>query len=127
MLKAGFGNDRRIAATIFRENGERLPVRMVAFELEAKEDALATRSLTDLALIEELKRIETKRGDGAGAAGIFFERVARIYDSSDGAPTVFVVKPDLNRHWTRSQAMHDADEVSADLFRWGKTGRGGRT
>jgi hypothetical protein len=38
-------------------------------------------------------------------------RVARLYDDH----FIFLLKPDRLRFWTRSIALHDADDVLADL------------
>ena len=35
-------------------------------------------------------------------------------------PTIFLVKPDKVRYWTRSMALRDADEVAADIILWQK-------
>ncbi|MHC4212027.1 MAG: hypothetical protein ACYSWP_01515, partial [Planctomycetota bacterium] len=54
--------------------------------------------------------------------GIFYRRVAQIYDTVKIAgrkvPTIFLVKPDKVRYWTRSMALRDADEVAADIMLW---------
>ena len=31
-------------------------------------------------------------------------------------PTIYLVKPDRVRYWTRSMALRDADEVVADIM-----------
>jgi hypothetical protein len=54
----------------------------------------------------------------APGATVYHHRVARIYDSRDGISTIFVVKPDFNRYWTRTMGLCDADEVALDFFRW---------
>ncbi len=50
----------------------------------------------------------------------FYQRVARIYASTpfegEQVPTVYLIKPDKIRYWTRSMALRDADEVSADIM-----------
>ena len=33
-------------------------------------------------------------------------------------PTIYFVKPDKIRYWTRSIALRDADEVAADMMLW---------
>jgi hypothetical protein len=33
-------------------------------------------------------------------------------------PTVFLIKPNQIRYWTRSMAMRDADEVAGDIMLW---------
>jgi hypothetical protein len=52
--------------------------------------------------------------------GFHFERSARIYASHSTSkgkvPTVFLIKPDQRRQWTRSMAMRDADEVAAEII-----------
>jgi hypothetical protein len=46
--------------------------------------------------------------------------VARVYTSTEWrgeqVPTVYLIKPDKIRYWTRSMALRDADEVSADIM-----------
>ena len=48
--------------------------------------------------------------------------MARIYDTARigerEVPTVFIVKPDQIRYWTRSMAMRDADDVAGDIMVW---------
>ncbi|MEM9421524.1 MAG: hypothetical protein AAF986_03305, partial [Pseudomonadota bacterium] len=53
---------------------------------------------------------------------LFHQRVVRIYDVVDDMPTIFVVKPDEKRFWTRSMALDDGDKVALDLFQWRQTG-----
>jgi len=72
--------------------------------------------------LEELNRKYLKSPDGAERGGIFYQRVAHVYDSAPvggrEVPTVFIVKPDQVRYWTRSIAMRDADEIAADIMLW---------
>jgi hypothetical protein len=60
--------------------------------------------------------------DGANSGGIVFQRTARVYDvtrhQDNVIPTVYVIKPDQARYWTRSMALRDADEVAADIMSW---------
>jgi hypothetical protein len=44
-------------------------------------------------------------------SGVEMTRVARLYDDH----FIFLLKPDRLRFWTRSIALHDADDVLADL------------
>ncbi|WP_350357508.1 Eco57I restriction-modification methylase domain-containing protein [Paraburkholderia fungorum] len=121
VLKAGFGNDKVINATIFQgEQDAPLPYRLVAFELggEAR-DTVKIVHMRTAALLQELERLDSSMPEaGVGRRGIYNERVARIYDSSGGQPTIFMLKPDMARYWTRSAALHDGDDVALDLFRW---------
>jgi hypothetical protein len=36
-------------------------------------------------------------------------------------PTIYLIKPDKIRYWTRSMALRDADEVAADIMTWRTT------
>lgn len=120
VLKAGFGRDKAITATIFQ--GERdapLPYRLVSFELGGAANIVNIASIKTAALLLELERLDSSmQQSGVGRRGIYNERVARIYDSSNGKPTIFIVKPDMARYWTRSVGLYDGDEVALDLFRW---------
>ena len=120
VLKAGFGRDKAITTTIFQ--GERdapLPYRLVSFELGGAANTVNVVSIKTVALLHELERLDSSvQQSGVGRRGIYNERVARIYDSSSGTPTIFIVKPDMGRYWTRSAGLYDADEVALDLFRW---------
>jgi hypothetical protein len=122
VLKAGFGEDKAIAATVFQEKGtDLLPFRLVAFELgQPAEQALHVETLDLPELVAELEMLnntwlKTRRGE---AGSVYHQRVARIYTHRGQVPTVFVIKPDACRYWTRSMGLHDADEVAADLVRW---------
>jgi hypothetical protein len=122
VLKAGFGSDKAISATIFHENDkDLLPYRLVAFHLrKSANQPIRIQSFDSPELLEELEKLNatwlaqktTRRGS------IYSQRVARIYDESDESPTIYVLKPDAYRYWTRSMGLHDADEVTADLARW---------
>lgn len=122
VIKAGFGQDKRVKATIFEEeqNSSRLPYRMVAFELGgAGESSIDIASIKLPELLQQFMRLNSEWTKSAGKGrNIFSCRVARIYDSSEGNPTIFMLKPDLNRYWTRSNALNDADDVALDIFKW---------
>jgi hypothetical protein len=127
VLRAGFGQDKKISATIFREEGKTsVPVRLVAIHLDSPGESLVRlENITSPSLIKRLRKLDAKflksrkrRAEG----GIFYQRVARVYDTMlvEGreVPTVFIVKPDQKRYWTRSMAMRDADEVAGDIMLW---------
>jgi hypothetical protein len=122
VLKAGFGRDKAIAATIFQEDEKDspLPYRLVAFELggvAGQEIEFARIKLPEL--LNEFDRLGRAGLNGGSSRGhIYRHRVARVYGSPDGTPTVFIIKPDMCRYWTRSAGLSDADEVALDLFRW---------
>jgi len=126
VLKAGFGQDKQVCATIFQEiTNNSLPVRLVAIYLNRPDcHGVHIESIDSPDLIERLENLNKlymKRGsieDG----GIFYQRVARIYDSVQlngvNIPTIYLIKPDKIRYWNRSMALRDADEVAADIMMW---------
>jgi hypothetical protein len=123
VLKAGFGEDKEITATVFQERtgSEHLPYRLVAFELnQASEDFFQVRSVDVGDLLTELEVLNQTwlSSPGKARGSIYYQRVARIYDYRKDVPTIFILKPDAYRYWTRSVALHDADEVAADFARW---------
>jgi hypothetical protein len=115
VLKAGFGQDKAVTATIFQQSdGPQLPLRLVAFELGKQSPKPVTTS--DIQTVELLKQLE--RHAVSDRDGVFGARLTRIYDSSTGTPTIFVIKPAPIKYWTRSAGLNDGDEISLDLFRW---------
>lgn len=121
VLKAGFGRDKAIKATIFQgESGAPLPFRLIAFQLGRIDgEEIEIQRIKTAALIREFERLNSvQKKSSSSCGGIYHERLARIYDSSSGTPSIFIFKPNLARYWTRSAGLCDADEVAADLFRW---------
>lgn len=117
VLKAGFGNERTASATVFRCPSEIVPYRLVAFTLGGKSDnAIEVKDITSSTLLKELDRMNRKAN--IRNVGIYTERVVRIYEANKGVPTVFVIKPDQKRFWTRSMGLQDGDEAALDLFSW---------
>jgi hypothetical protein len=115
VLKAGFGQDKAVTATIFQQSdGPQLPLRLVAFELVGHSPSPVTVSkIQTVALLKELERLA-----GSDRNGFYSTRLVRIYDGSTGTPTIFVIKPAAIKYWTRSAGLNDGDEISLDLFRW---------
>ncbi len=126
VLKAGFGEDKNISATIFTESEDSsLPVRLIAIHLGSPKDArIKPEPINCPDLLDRLKELDKKYLDSEDKrkGGIFYRRVARIYDTMEIAgrkvPTIYLVKPDKVRYWTRSMALRDADEVAADIMLW---------
>ena len=120
VLKAGFGSDRAVTPTIYRTDlgykPSREAYRLVQFALggSSAED-VKLREIAQPKLLELLQRVLT---NDQGDHSILHRRVARMYDVSNGLPTIFVMKPDQKRFWTRSMGLHDGDEVALDLFMW---------
>jgi hypothetical protein len=121
VLKAGFGQDRSIHATIFQSDRAHapLPYRLVSFELGDRETDgpnISVRTISTTAMVSQMEKLDL--GPGRKRRGMYGRRIARVYDGSSGIPTIFVLKPDMARFWTRSIAIEDGDEVALDLFRW---------
>jgi len=121
VLKAGFGRDKAVTATIFQQvDGTPLPYRLVAFELGKRAShAVSVSPIQTIALLRELERLDQSVLDKQSPRrGIYNARLARIYDGSTGVPTIFVIKPDATKYWTRSAGLNDGDEIALDLFQW---------
>ena len=99
-----------------------MPLRLVAFKLGATPSVeLNVEEMESPALLRQLQKLGDL--DTRSGGGLFNRRIARIYDGSSGVPTIFVVKPDRKRFWTRSVGLHDGDEVALDLLTWGRQAR----
>jgi type I restriction-modification system DNA methylase subunit len=124
VIKAGFGEEKQICATIFQEPTDSyLPVRLVAVHLnQLVHEGIKIETIDSQELLELLERLNqiflTQKEPEDG--GIYYQRVARVYDSIDWnglkVPTVYLIKPDKVRYWTRSMALRDADEIVADIM-----------
>lgn len=110
VFHAAFGKKLPVSATVFREQGSEPAhsMRIVALHLNCKtEQHLQVHSefLPSNELGGKLKR--------DGRKGIS----ATIYDAweVDGVtyPTIYLLKPDLQRYWARSVALRDADQLVA--------------
>lgn len=122
VLKAGFGQDKHIRVTVFQETGKDfLPYRLIAFELnQPSGENFRVTSLETSELLSELETLNQTwlRGRESLGGSIYHQRVVRIYDYRNGVPTIFILKPDARRYWTRSMGLHDADEVAGDFNSW---------
>lgn len=124
VIKAGFGQDKDVCATIFQEpDNSYLPVRLVAIHLNQPiHKGVKIEPIDSQNLLERLQILNDLflQQDMANVGGIFYQRVARIYESyqwqGEQVPTIYLIKPDKIRYWTRSMALRDADEVSADIM-----------
>lgn len=134
VLKAGFGQDKGVCATIFQDAAESaLPVRLVAIHLDwHREEPISVEPIESAALCNRLTELDEKllqTGDPK-SGGIYFQRVVRVYDEyrhrRRSIPSVYIVKPDRVRYWTRSAALRDADEVAADVQAWQQQSGSGR-
>jgi hypothetical protein len=126
VLQAGFGPDKGICTTIFQEAAEPLlPLRIVAVHLDWPDGKrMRYQRLQDEALRQKMLDLYRKALDPTAPqeSASCYPRVLRLYDTvaAEGKriPTVFLVKPDQVRYWTRTMAMRDADQVAADIGLW---------
>ncbi len=126
VLKAGFGQDKARCATIFQDAAASpLPVRLVAIHLDwPRDEEIVVEPMDSAALCDRLLELDRKwlAADEPGRGGIFYQRVAMVYAEYQyqrrSVPTIYIVKPDRIRYWTRSAAMRDADEVAGDVQIW---------
>lgn len=125
VLKAGFGQDKHISAAVFQETSKDfLPYRLIAFELnQPSSENFRVASLETSELLAELETLNRTWLLGKESLGgsIYHQRIVRIYDYRNGVPTIFILKPDARRYWTRSMGLHDADEVAGDFISWQKS------
>ena len=120
VLQAGFGNDRVVTSTIYRSNSASNPVkhpyRLVSFSLGGDStENIEICEVENSSLLDILHRVWNNGRENHRFA---HTRVARTYEVITGLPTIFMVKPDQKRYWTRSMGLNDGDEVSLDLFKW---------
>jgi type I restriction-modification system DNA methylase subunit len=124
VIRAGFGQDKEICATIFQESMEHnLPVRIIAIYLNRSiHNGIKIEIINSQELLTKLNKLNDLfvKKDNSDAGGIFYQRVAKVYDTTEWngeqIPTVYLIKPDKVRYWTRSMALRDADEVSTDIM-----------
>ena len=123
VLRAGFGEDKQVCATVFEESTrQHLPVRLVAIHLNwPRRREIMVEHIQSDALVERLRHVYHLLEDG-NEQGVRFHRVARVFDTlieqGERIPTIFIVKPDQARYWSRSIALRDADEVSLEVMQW---------
>jgi hypothetical protein len=124
VLNVGFGKEKDISATIYQDGPEtRLPLRLVALHFGMDgEEPIVVEPITSVELSQRL--LELDRGllhsGDPSRGGIFVQRIARVYveerHGRQTVPTIYIVKPDRIRYWTRSAGMRDADEIAADMW-----------
>jgi len=131
VLKAGFGQDKSICATIFTSaSGTNLPFCIVAIHLDwSKQDPISYECLRKEELLLKIADLDLacqKQSNGA----VYYRRVCRVYWNTEvtdhgvkrNIPTVFLIKPNQVRYWTPSVALRDADDVASDLLHWSQLG-----
>ena len=136
VLKGGFGDGKPVCATVLApSDASDVTFCVVALHLEwpgrgeIEFDPTEPRALRERLthLDEVLSSQDPERG------GVLYRRVARVYETLETRtaggrtcriPTVYFVKPNMLRYWTRSMALRDADEVAADILSWSQVDGG---
>jgi hypothetical protein len=134
VVQSGFGSDKAVCATIFRcPNPSVTPFCMVGVHLDwARSERVLYENVNDgnlLGVLERYARDNHCDNPSAQTDAIYYHRVSRIYQSlrvkegrkNVNAPTVFFVKPNQLRYWTRSTALRDADSIVADIMKFGNS------
>lgn len=127
VLEATFGKDKAVCATVFEEpDGERLPVRLVAIHLDwPGRESLTIEPMDKSRLLDELRQLYqdalSPKSRALSGDGLGFQRVAFLFHSHvEGGrriPSLYIIKPDQRRYWTRSLAMRDADQLAGVILR----------
>jgi len=131
VLKAGFGQDKSICATVFTSASDtNLPYCIVAIHLDwSKQAPISYEYLQKEELLRKLADLDLAFQEQNSGA-IYYRRVCRVYWNTEvtdhgvkrNIPTVFLIKPNQLRYWTQSVALRDADEVASDLLHWSQLG-----
>jgi hypothetical protein len=132
VLQSGFGSNKGMCATVFRPPAPNASAFcMVGIHLDwPRSERIRYEDVTDGNLLGTLGQRAQDGYRGSLAAqmeGIYYRRVSRIYQTvrvregrkALNVPTVFLIKPNRLRYWTRSAALRDADNVVADLMKQG--------
>ncbi len=130
-LRSTFGKSKAVRATVFEEAQphNKLPLRMVAIHLDwPSKRTVISKEIVDSGgmrmklkeAFDSLTDLRSRQGVSV-SNGIGFQRIARIFLSHETSlgekvPTVLYLKPDQRRHWTRAQALRDADELAATII-----------
>ena len=132
VLGSGLGSDKRVCATIFRSpDPAASPFCMVGIHLDwRRTERIRYEDVRDDNLLGALERcVQDDQSESLATRteSIYYRRVSRIIQTllvKEGrktlkVPTVFIIKPNQLRYWTRSVALRDADNVVADLVKHG--------
>jgi hypothetical protein len=125
VIKAAYGDDICVRVDIVgAERAAAIPVRTVRFVVgPAVPDEMVVEALSLVAVRERLTRAYQAAREGSD--GTPFLRCARVYGTETIGSirhlTITHIKPDQMRFWTRTAALHDADEVALDLSAWAGT------
>jgi len=90
-------------------------LKLVSFTLDSRSEIPTVEVITDseelsTTLDDLLEYLQERR-----YKNVFLRRMMRVYEST----TVFIIKPNEQRHWTRIEAYKDADDTLAEiLYTW---------
>lgn len=123
-LKATFGEDKEVCATIFEApSTESPPVQLVAIHLDwRRRPVVEHHKIASTELVVLLARCYDSLMRPA-ERGMTYQRVVEAvesFDSPDGpVPTLYLIRPRQRRYWTRSLALSEADRLSAAIASFG--------
>ncbi|WP_426732552.1 HsdM family class I SAM-dependent methyltransferase [Myxococcus faecalis] len=125
VLRGTFGPRCQLGATVYEESvgSEQLPVRMVAIHLDSPQvGTVVVESMTAAGLMNTLRSfyeqtLQARSREGS-MSGLGIQRVAFLFDrhTGDDGLHLYIIKPDQQRYWTRSRALHDADQLSSAIL-----------
>ena len=127
VLQSGFGENKRICATIYSDSETSLlPVRLIAIHLDwPMHERIKVEQIESDELLKSLQELNTKYLQTNGNRAAPFQRIGLIFDyvkiRKRSIPTFYLIKPDQVRYWLRSVALRDADSVALDIVKWGRT------
>lgn len=127
VIKAGFGQDKQVCATIFQEQTETpLSIRLIAIYLNKPSSRdVESEFISSVDLIGYLQNFKKlcPEWKQLSIEDVFYQEDLLLYDSVElngvKIPTVFFVKPDKSYYWTLASASEDANQVAADIFEAG--------
>ncbi len=104
--------DKAFVGRIFSGNA---PLKVICGELVNKENQKQTTIIKDNRLTEKLRELDKTLTKKRGKS-IFIRRNLRRYSRN----SIFIIKPNQKRYWTKSAALNDADKTYADILKyWG--------
>lgn len=121
VLKSAYGSSMKVRSTIFTEASDKspLPIRYVGIRMSPSgESNIRVKEVESQDLRDRLNNLYSTQNTPSSESSRQ-RRCIRSYRHSEGEETtsidVYIAKPDQIHYWARSEAMRDADAVSADL------------
>jgi hypothetical protein len=127
-LREIYGSKKVIGSTILQEakGGGRWPLRVVAIHLgpDSPVGVANIERVDSTAFLEQLMKLShVLKGAEAWNRKLFIHRTCRIHAEIQlgrrKVPTVFFIKPDQKRYWTRTTALHDANAIAGEMWKHG--------